>query len=192
MYFSDMDLLAWAQRGGLTPFNNEIHTVWIGAPKRVINPASIDLLLGDTVRRLKRYDQAPVLDYNTASPDDVWGKMTVFSELILLPGEVVLLNTAEFVRMPTSAVGTLFLRSGAGRRALEHLHAGHVDGGFSGQLTLEIVNLSGVSWRLRPGDKLVQLAISSMTRDPVNSYESTGKYSGQTGATAFLKEGSMV
>ncbi len=125
MYWSDADLFEWAQKGGITPFDPQKHTTWIGSKQRAIGPASIDLCLGSSVRELRRYEpgQTPVIDYNNADAADmVWKSLTHFGEYILEPGGAVLLTTHEMVRIPENAVGVLFLRSGAGRRALEHLH----------------------------------------------------------------------
>lgn len=187
-FWTDKEIAEWAQRGGVTPFDPSVHTTWLGSPGRLINPASLDMRLDNTVRRLRIHDEAPILDYGANDADTVWHKLSTFETLVMNPGDVALLSTVEFVRIPSNAIALIFLKSSAARRGFEALHAGVADGGFNGQLTLEIVNMSRVAWRLRPGDRLVQLIIGNTNGEPLNTYEQTGRYSGQIGATAFRKE----
>lgn len=187
-YWPDHRLLAWAKNGGITPFDADKFNTSLSVAGRLINPASVDLTLGNTVRRVRTYETPLILDFNDKSPstaDMAWHPIQTFDELMFYPGECILLSTAENVTIPTGAISFLYLKSSTGRKAIEQLHAGLGDPGFPGELTLEVINHSGVIWRLHPGDRLVQLVLADLSSEPTNSYTQTGRYVGQQGATAW-------
>ena len=94
-------------------------------------------------------------------------------------GGFYLLDTAEYVTLPEWAAGSLYLKSSAGRKGIEHLHAGWVDPGFNGTLSLEIEVRAPWPVHISRGERLVQLVLHKMAEPPEISYASTGRYSGQ-------------
>lgn len=158
MIWSDVKLKQWLDNGGVTP----------AFPSHV-NPASVDLCLGTHYR----------------TPTETgWSEPHAIDEggLTLKPGAFVLCATLEFVNVPTNAAGFLYLKSSAGRAGLEHLHAGYIDPGFSGELTLELVNHWPYPVVIPAGKRLFQLVLEDC--HPVDkNYALVGHYQNQTGPT---------
>lgn len=156
MVWNDVMIRDWAQLGGVSPFE-----------ETNVNPASIDLRWSGRVRFAQH-------------TGDLWSAVTEVEELVLHHGQLVLLDTLEYVRMPETAAGSLMLKSSMGRKGLEHLHAGYFDPGFEGTATLEITNMHPQPVTLRQGDRIVQLVLMAMIQPPNKSYQQTGRYNGQT------------
>ncbi|MEU9405570.1 dCTP deaminase [Streptomyces sp. NPDC048281] len=152
-------------------------------PERV-QPASVDLLLDQYVRTLSgpRWAEIDVADvqagHTTLSQisDDGW---------CLDPGEFVLGSTVERVTLPGGLAARVEGKSSLGRLGLTvHVTAGFIDPGFSGQITLEIANLSGKPIRLRRLMPIAQLCLVPMAAVPERPYGSAGNhYQGQYGPT---------
>ena len=152
-----------------------------------VQPASIDLRLGDTFR-VYNYSQHALID----PTEDV--DLDEISELvhlegkpfILHPGAFVLGSTLEYVRIPPSLVGRLEGRSSIGRLGVVvHSTAGFIDPNFQGHITLEISNIGKIPVALRPGLRVCQLTL--METGPVaRPYGPLrgSKYQGQQGPTA--------
>lgn len=158
MISPDYQIHYWARNHGITPFD-----------EACVNPASIDLRLGDEYR---------------VPEGETWSEPQTIprSGLHLLPGSFILCHTLETVKIPNNLVGKLFLKSSAGRRGLEHLHAGYIDPGFEGQLTLELINHWPGTRVLMPGERLLQLTLEEC--QPCSTpYGEKGRYQHQTGAT---------
>ena len=163
MIWSDNKLREWINNGGVTP-----------AFQAHVNPASLDLCLGTHYRI-----PAP---HGWSEPREIGA-----DGLTLEPGAFVLCATLEFINTPTNAAGFLYLKSSAGRAGLEHLHAGYIDPGFSGELTLELVNHWPYSVVIPAGKRLFQLVLEDC--HPVDkSYSLVGHYQNQTGPTAQWDE----
>ena len=163
MIWSDNKLREWMELGGVTP-----------AFQAHINPASLDLCLGTHYR-------LPTA-HGWSDPHEIGA-----DGLTLEPGAFVLCSTLEHINTPTNAAGFLYLKSSAGRAGLEHLHAGYIDPGFCGELTLELVNHWPYPVTLPVGKRLFQLVLEDCY--PVaRSYSVTGHYQGQTGPTVQWDE----
>lgn len=176
MTWNDRYIYEWAITGGITPCDETL-----------IHAASVDLRLGSKIRfPLAKWTtkSCPPITMRTP-PADLWGdEITIGDDGIVIPsGTVALCCSLEYINMPLDASGTLFSRSGTGRRAFEHLHAGFFDPGFHGQATFEFTNPAPWDMRLFVGDALVQLKLEQMIEMPRKSYLLTGHYNGQTGAT---------
>jgi dCTP deaminase len=154
---NDIQLIAWAASGGLTPYAAEC-----------VNPASVDLRWSGAFK---------------ISTFAGWSETIQADELWMRQGDFYLLDTVEYVVMPEMCAGELFLKSSLGRQGLEHLHAGWFDPGFHGTATLEMENRSPRPLRLTRGQRLVQLVLHKMDAAPDKSYLSTGHYNGQRGPT---------
>lgn len=78
----------------------------------------------------------------------------------IMPGECMLATTNEKITLPDNMVGRVEGKSSWGRRFLMvHATAGFVDPGFSGKITLELVNLSQVSQIIPIRGPIAQLSL---------------------------------
>ena len=67
-----------------------------------------------------------------------------------------------------------------------HITAGLIDPGFSGQVTLELFNVSREPIRLHAGDRIAQITFQRLDQPcgmPYGHPERASKYQGQVGAT---------
>lgn len=178
-----------------------------------VNPASYDLRLGNTLRRVHPvwdalywadmralcdgaelpYYAAQLLSdgeweaYHAAGGTvealPKWGPEETFDNAWLMPGEFVLCSSLEFVSVPDDCIALLFSKSSTGRVGLEHLHAGLGDPGFSGTWTWELHNVALWPIRLEAGKRLMQHVIIRLSDAPLRTYAETGRYQGQQGPT---------
>lgn len=141
-----------------------------------INPASINLRLGDTFKRISK-DQPAIklgeeVQYEDVIPYDGY--------VVIQPGEFMLATTIEWIRVPIGAAAFVQGRSSIGRASLTVQNAGFVDPGFEGHITLELKNDGPVPIILYPGYPVAQLVYME-AKDASKPY--TGKYVGQVEAT---------
>jgi len=181
MILPDHELRAWAETR-VTPYDPEL-----------INPASIDLRLGNTmcipksfwawsVRELVRQIQSGF----GSTPGQWGGKWTEpfeFDSYYMFPNDFVLCHSLEYTTLELNQVAMLYLKSSLGRIGLEHLHAGFGDPGFSGQWTFELKNVAPWPIKLVAGQRLMQLVVMRMSSPPEKGYGETGRYQGQMGPT---------
>lgn len=113
-----------------------------------------------------------------------WGK-----SLILHPGELVLGATFESLVVADDACAQVLSRSSLGRLGLLAATAVHVQPGFRGNLTLELVNLTSVPLRLSPGQRIAQIVAFSATGD---REEYIGDYQDANWKPRFSKVGRDV
>lgn len=136
-----------------------------------IQPASVDLRL-DSVLREPEAAASQVMDN---------------CGYVLQPGRFILGATLEYVGLPGSLAGQLAGKSSLGRRGLQiHCTAGFIDPGFRGNLTLELSNLSGEGFWLRPGMLIAQVCFFRLHTPAGRPYGSPGlfsHYQGQAGPT---------
>ena len=153
-----------------------------------VQPASIDLRLGDAFRVFTRHKYGFVdLARRAAGPHRGRRACRRASSFALHPGEFALGSTRR-------------ARGRAGRprrpprrqeqprppRADHPLDAGYIDPGFEGQITLELSNVATVPIMLHPGMRVAQISFLTMTTPADRPYASPGlhsKYQGQTGPT---------
>src|SRR5262249_27679224 len=106
---------------------------------------------------------------------------------ILHPGEFVLGQTLERVRLPEDLVARLEGKSSLGRMGLLiHSTAGFVDAGFEGNLTLELSNVANLPITIYHGMPIGQISFMRMdlpVERPYGSEETGSKYQGQAEPT---------
>jgi dCTP deaminase len=106
---------------------------------------------------------------------------------ILHPGEFVLGQTLERVRLPDDLVARLEGKSSLGRLGLLiHSTAGFVDAGFEGNLTLELSNVANLPITIYHGMPIGQISFMRMdgpVESPYGSRETGSKYQGQAEPT---------
>ena len=172
MILPDYLLRQWAFNGGIEPFN-----------PACINPASVDLRLGNKIR-VPCWYWRPVLwrlAYKLNLPR--WTRSRQFSTHLLSPGSFVLCHSLEVTIIPNDCLALLFCKSSVGRIGLEHLHAGLGDCGFSGQWSWELQNVGPWPVELVAGERLMQLVLARLVGIPKVLYSEVGRYQGQTGPT---------
>jgi len=137
--------------------------------KPLLNPASLDVTLGDTIlivnknlNPYKNYDEWTIKSweddnskfFNTVSIKD--------SYITLNPSEFILANTFEQFNIPLNYAATFMLKSRLGRVGLDHQLAGWIDPGFKGTVTLELVNSFPYPIRLKAGQRIGQLKFEKL------------------------------
>ena len=167
MILSDRTIMQMLEEGtlGISPINKE-----------QIQPASVDIRLGDTFSIVEDTSSgiislASEIRYKTIKTDTY----------LLLPGQFVLATTMEYFSLPDDLTAFVEGRSSLGRMGLFIQNAGWVDPGFKGEITLELFNANRCAIELKTGRRVGQLVFAKMDKPALNPYN--GKYQGQTGAT---------
>jgi dCTP deaminase len=160
---------------------------------RMVQPASIDLRLGDSFRVFHNH-RATAIDLRDP-PSNLTEEVVVpdGEAFVIHPGEFCLGRTLEWVQIPDDIVARIEGKSSLGRLGLiVHATAGFCDPGFEGTLTLELNNLTRVPIRLYPGLPIAQLSFMTLDRPAQRPYGSPGlgsHYQGQRAATESRYEG---
>ena len=156
-----------------------------------VQPASIDLTLGDEVRvyahhvRHTEYEDHKLYQPGASmSPKTAWmdpkEKQETFTfkmeerGWLIKPGILYLMHTRERICAKTM-VSVLDGKSSIGRLGVViHLTAGYGDPGFDGQYTLEVTCIHPVI--LYPGMKIAQMRFHVMYGEADTSYATKGHY----------------
>jgi dCTP deaminase len=159
----------------------------------MVQPASVDLRLGDSFRVFHNH-RATAIDLRDP-PSNLTEEVVVSAgdPFVIHPGEFCLGRTLEWVQIPDDIVARIEGKSSLGRLGLiVHATAGFCDPGFEGTLTLELNNLTRVPIRLYPGLPIAQLSFMTLDRPALRPYGSPGlgsHYQGQRAATESRYEG---
>ena len=160
---------------------------------KMVQPASVDLRLGDSFRVFHNH-RATAIDLR--DPPSNLTEEVVTREgdaFVIHPGEFCLGRTLEWVQIPDDIVARIEGKSSLGRLGLiVHATAGFCDPGFEGTLTLELNNLTRVPIRLYPGLPIAQLSFMTLDRPAQRPYGTPGlgsHYQGQRAATESRYEG---
>lgn len=162
MILSDVDLHRLAQAGC---FPQEL----------TIGPSSVDLTLANS--------------FSWPDPEDgmirlgqpVRYQSMESDHFILKPKTFILASTQEMIRVPDDMAAYVEGRSSIGRLGLQIQNASFIDGGFYGNITLELENQSDFPMILTPGIRICQVIYFQMTSVANKPYN--GKYNGQRNAT---------
>jgi dCTP deaminase len=160
---------------------------------KMVQPASIDLRLGDSFRVFHNH-RATAIDLRDP-PSNLTEEVVMpdGDAFVIHPGEFCLGRTLEWVQIPNDVVARIEGKSSLGRLGLiVHATAGFCDPGFEGTLTLELNNLTRVPIRLYPGLPIAQLSFMTLDRPALRPYGSPGlgsHYQGQRAATESRYEG---
>lgn len=158
MHLPDFEIDQLCRDGMVTPYD-----------PAMLNPASLDLRLGDTLLiESKAHPTMVRYSFQDHTQDDPY---------LLAPGQFVLAPTLEYVRIPECIDAQFVLKSSRAREGIEHLLAGFLDPGFEGIITLELVNsrqLHPVA--IWPGMRIGQLKFAALMAPPRRSYAHTGRY----------------
>ncbi len=149
----------------------------------LVQPSSIDVRV-DRSFRVFHNARYPFIDVRQPM-DDLTELITVEGDdpFVLHPGEFVLGQTLERVRLPNDLVARLEGKSSLGRLGLLiHSTAGFVDAGFEGNLTLELSNVANLPITLYHAMPIGQISFMKVDRpveQPYGSQEAASKYQGQ-------------
>lgn len=179
MVFSDTDIYAAVKDGTITvePFE----------PKHV-QPASLDLRLGDTFLVFKR-STASVIDVKEPI-EGLMEEIVLLSDepFVLHPGEFVLGVTYEKVGLSNGVVGQLNGKSSLGRLGIIiHATAGFIDPGNVLKPTLELSNIGQLPVKLYPMMLIAQIAFTRLetpAEKPYGHPDRNSKYYGSEGPEA--------
>ncbi|MGA1710394.1 MAG: dCTP deaminase [bacterium] len=141
-----------------------------------INPASYDVRLGPDIL-------TEGIAVGPESQRQRWKHRSLIDgDYLLEPGEFILAETSEWIRIPIYLEAQFQLKSSRGREGYDHALAGYIDPGFAGKVTLEIHNLNRHhSLILRKGMLIGQLRFMRLDATPIRSYAQTGHYYGDSG-----------
>jgi dCTP deaminase len=174
MVLSDRTIRAEVEAGRIAfdPFDPEL-----------VQPSSVDMRV-DRKFRVFHNARHPFIDVRKPMED-----LTELVEVkegeafILHPGEFVLGQTLERVRLPHDLVARLEGKSSIGRLGLLiHSTAGFVDPGFEGNLTLELSNVANLPITIYHGMLIGQISFMRLDGEverPYGSGEAGSKYQGQ-------------
>ena len=154
----------------------------------MVQPSSVDVRV-DGKFRVFHNGRYPFIDVRQPM-DDLTELVEIGEEepFILHPGEFVLGQTLERVRLPDDLVARLEGKSSLGRLGLLiHSTAGFVDAGFEGNLTLELSNVANLPitiYHRMPIGQISFMRMDGPVERPYGSGEAGSKYQGQTEPTA--------
>jgi dCTP deaminase len=145
-----------------------------------ISSSSFDIRLGFDFVTIKHGNVGafdPAIEEITPQRFQTAHHLNLRSPFFLHPNEMALANTLEHFRLPISLGAQVTSRSKWGRRGLIIATATAVDPGFSGTITLELVNHGNVPLVLYPGLRVAQIIF----HDVEGAVKYTGALANQTG-----------
>jgi deoxycytidine triphosphate deaminase len=136
---------------------------------------SIKVELNRTVFRLKP-QEGITIKYGSQTVDEYYNKEELKEgELVLAPGECVLACSSEDVIMPLGYIGFVQTKGTLARLFVAaHCADAQIEPGFSGKVTLELMNQSPFQISIPVGANIAQIFIMRCSTD--NSKPYNGKY----------------
>jgi dCTP deaminase len=155
------------------------------SPKR-INPASVELTLGEEIVYLKR-TLVNEIDLRKPFPEDTVDQVIMTKKVgfRIKPGEHYLATTAERIELPNDIAVCLIGKSSVGRVGLVPVTANYIDPGFSGHMAFQIYNVGHTPVIIYPGMFLAQGVFYYLNTPAKNPYNKrpTSLYHGQKSTT---------
>src|SRR6195256_3692119 len=178
MVLSDRTIARLIDEGriGIDPYDDSL-----------LQPSSVDVRV-DKYFRVFHNARYPYIDVKQPQ-EELTEEVEIQGDqpFILHPGEFVLGSTLERVSLPDDLVARLDGKSSLGRLGLQvHSTAGLADPGFTGQITLELSNMTRLPISLYPGMRIAQLVFEMLSTPADRPYGHGGlnsKYQGQAGPT---------
>lgn len=152
--------------------NRNLKVVPLVNLEQQLGAASLDIRLGTS---FEVYQPAYVRDgarlsYEGFSYISKVLDLDFLNSLSLLPGQMILAHSFEFIHLPDDVAAELEGRSSYARLGLEiHLTAGMIDPGFQGTITFEMVNNGPEPILLMPGLRIGQLRFHRLDK-PMRPY----------------------
>lgn len=148
----------------------------------LVQPASIDVTLGNRFVEFRPGNET--IDPLEGVPEEAYNRYEA-DVMMLWPQGFVLGSTVERLTLPSDIAARVEGKSSLARLGLlVHVTAGFIDPGFSGEITLEIANLSPRPVRLYAGMRIAQIGFFGMgapAKAPYGSATTGSKYQHQSG-----------
>lgn len=145
-----------------------------------VGEASIDIRLGSNFI-ITRKGNLPYVDPSADSTKSQRYQSKHYinfgNKFFLHPGELVLAGTLEYFRLPKTVAGSVTSRSSWGRTGLVIATATAIQPGFTGVITLELINHGEVPLVLYPGLSVAQLILSEC--DGATEYDGRFSYASE-------------
>lgn len=171
----DWQIRDYIRRGaiGVDPFN-----------ENYIQPNSLDVTLSDKYAHCQAI-QGGVIDPYREHLTDSGLERGEFEDIELDAGVLALMSTQETISLPDNIVACIEGKSSLARLGLQiHQTGGWIDAGFSGQVTLELYNVSNRPIILTAGMPIAQIVFFETEHCEVPyGMKKDAKYQGQTGPT---------
>jgi len=171
MILSDFDLKNYITSGRLLiqPFDPSI-----------VRENGVDLRLGNEYCILK-YDENEIIDPYNMDINKLEELYECYraNEVVIKPYRHYLLHTLEYIKLPPELMGIVELRSTFARLGLI-IPPTVVDGGFEGQLTIELLGGS-FPVKLKAKQRFLHVIFAKVTTPIERPYR--GRYQGQRGVT---------
>jgi dCTP deaminase len=160
----------------------------------ILQPASFELAVGNSFARFKHggvgggmISQIGPKRLSEMDEDDfvVTKGLAPGSEIVLAPGEMIILATDRYLKVPTGLGLFVQGKSSIGRKAQMIHTAGYVDPGFEGVLMLEPINFAPFPVIYTVGEPICQITAFTLlhaTARPYGSIELGSRYQGQRDA----------
>lgn len=158
-------------------------------PESAVKQCSIDLRLGRFFTVFKKKNYIAAIRIQNAKDifdaDDLWENAEE-DRWTLQPGEFVLTQTLETVRLPNDLMGLVEGRSSWARLGVGvHVTAPKIDPGYDAQITLELTNHSKIALELVAGEdqpcQLILVKLSTpLKRNEVYGASAEDLFAGQT------------
>ena len=103
------------------------------------------------------------------------------NQFTIHPGQFLLGSTLEYLRVPRNLAGQVLNRSSWARNGLLVATAVSVHPGFTGVLTLELVNSGTVPLELVTGSRICQFVLWKLDQETSQPYFDTAKYDAPLG-----------
>ncbi len=134
-----------------------------------LQPASIDLKLGNIFYKYKldKYTLGEQFDENIVEKKE-------FEHLHLDNNEIAFIGIHEKISIPEDAIGIIFPRSSITRLGIQIITT-YMNPGYAGNMPLTIINHSGMKITLKPGYRVAQLVLFSLTELPEINYKNRDK-----------------
>jgi dCTP deaminase len=148
-----------------------------------IGPASIDVRLGTSFAVFRRI-HAGILDAGSGFsgerlPGHERFECPVGESFLIHPLQFVLAITLEYIRLPNDLAAHLSVRSAWSRLGLVVGTSTLLQPGFTGCVTLEVINHGSTPLRLYPGSRIAQLAFERLDQPTLKPHQN--RYVGAIG-----------
>lgn len=151
----------------------------------LIDDFSIQIKLDRKIHRLQvPSDDLPPISYESAIDHAAYFRESeqIAESLILGPRECVLACSQDTYKMPIGYFGLIQTKGSLARMFVSATaNDGQVEPGYSGKVTLELINHSPFSVAIRPGAAVAQMYIMRCSSEVSKPY--SGRYQGATGPT---------
>ncbi|MBC2696575.1 MAG: dCTP deaminase [Desulfobacteraceae bacterium] len=171
MVLSDGDILEYLSMGVslISPFN-----------KGNLGPSSVDLSLDSNIGIY----HCDIIEIGQECSSIIKKKIG-HNGYLLQPKNFILASTIEEVNIPLQLQGFIETKGNIARAGLQvHNCDGHIDPGFKGKITLEIINNNIMPIKIFSGLPICQIFFFKMLNPPQNPYN--GKYQKQSEPTSYL------